>query len=58
MAKYESDITLFVEELKKKNPKLEQQQADGRARLWDKPQDSGLQRDFDAAEITGKFAGR
>ncbi|WP_395824586.1 DUF3460 family protein [Collimonas sp.] len=33
---YESDITKFIEELKKKNPKLEEQQQAGRALLWDK----------------------
>ncbi|MFJ2990390.1 DUF3460 family protein [Collimonas sp. NPDC087041] len=33
---YESDITKFIEELKKKNPKLEEQQLAGRALLWDK----------------------
>ncbi len=33
---YESDITKFIEELKKKNPKLEEQQMVGRALLWDK----------------------
>jgi hypothetical protein len=57
MAKYESDITLFIQELKKKHPELEQKQAEGRARLWDKPQDAGLQRAFDAAEISSKRAG-
>jgi hypothetical protein len=43
--------------LKKKRPELEQKQAEGRARLWDKPQDAGLQRAFDAAEISSKRAG-
>ncbi|AEK63306.1 hypothetical protein CFter6_4305 [Collimonas fungivorans] len=33
---YQSDITKFVEELKQKNPKLEEQQLAGRALLWDK----------------------
>ena len=57
MAKYESDITLFIQELKKQRPELEKKQAQGRARLWDKPQDTSLQREFDAVEITGKRAG-
>jgi hypothetical protein len=57
MAKYESDITLFVQELKKQHPEIEQQQAEGRARLWDTPQDSALQRAFDAAEMSSKRAG-
>lgn len=34
---YQSEITLFIEELKKANPQLEQQQLAGRALLWDKP---------------------
>ena len=34
--RYESDITKFIKELKQKNPKLEEQQREGRALLWDK----------------------
>ena len=34
---YESDHTLFIKELKKQNPGMEQGQQDGRALLWDKP---------------------
>lgn len=33
---YQSEITLFIDELKKANPNLEQQQIAGRALLWDK----------------------
>lgn len=33
---YESEITQFINDLKKKNPKLEESQREGRARLWDK----------------------
>lgn len=33
---YQSEITLFIDDLKKANPKLEQQQLAGRALLWDK----------------------
>lgn len=33
---YESEATLFIKELKQNNPKLEQQQREGRALLWDK----------------------
>jgi hypothetical protein len=33
---YESDITQFINDLKKKNPKLEESQREGRALLWDK----------------------
>ena len=34
---YESDHTLFIKELKKQNPGMEQGQIDGRALLWDRP---------------------
>lgn len=33
---YESDTTLFLKELKKQNPHLEQKQQEGRYLLWDK----------------------
>ncbi|MFJ3047083.1 DUF3460 family protein [Herbaspirillum chlorophenolicum] len=33
---YVSEITQFIEELKTKNPALEEQQRAGRALLWDK----------------------
>ena len=35
--KYESDHTLFIKELKAKNPQMEAGQQAGRAILWDKP---------------------
>ena len=54
MARYESEITLFLKELKKEEPQLEQQQREGRARLWDKAQDLRTQRELDAAEIAQK----
>jgi len=34
--RYQSEITLFLDDLKKANPKLEQNQQAGRALLWDK----------------------
>jgi len=34
--RYESEITKFIKDLKEKNPKLEEQQREGRALLWDK----------------------
>jgi hypothetical protein len=34
--RYESEITKFINELKQKNPQLEEQQREGRALLWDK----------------------
>jgi aspartate ammonia-lyase len=33
---YESEITKFINDLKQKNPKLEEGQREGRALLWDK----------------------
>jgi hypothetical protein len=33
---YQSDITQFINQLKEKNPKLESEQRQGRALLWDK----------------------
>ena len=35
--RYESEFTRFIQELKKKNPGLEEEQRAGRALLWDKP---------------------
>ena len=34
--KYESEITLFIKDLKKENPDIEVQQRLGRELLWDK----------------------
>jgi Protein of unknown function (DUF3460) len=50
MAKpYESDITRFIRELKRKNPRLEEEQKKGRAIFWDKPQDlDTLKRDAES----------
>ena len=36
--KYESEMTQFLKELKKENPKIEEEQRQGRARLWDRPE--------------------
>ena len=38
---YESEITLFIRELHAKNPGLAAAQKQGRALLWDRPQDKG-----------------
>ena len=35
-SQYESDFTLFIKDLKQKNPGLEESQRAGRALLWDK----------------------
>ncbi|HWH72909.1 MAG TPA: DUF3460 family protein [Methylibium sp.] len=36
---YRSDVTEFIETLKQRDPKLEERQRQGRALLWDRPQD-------------------
>ena len=36
---YESEITKFLNQLKKDRPQLVEEQRKGRALLWDKPQD-------------------
>lgn len=35
-SQYESEATRFIKDLKQKNPKLEEQQREGRAIFWDK----------------------
>jgi hypothetical protein len=49
---YKSDIGQFLEELKAKNPQLEEQQRTGRALLWDKPIDPEWQAEFKAAKLS------
>lgn len=57
MARYESEFTLFIKNLKKDHPELEQAQKAGRERLWDKPQNASLQREFDEATLSSKRSG-
>jgi len=40
---YRSDVTQFIDSLKKAKPALEQEQREGRALLWDKAIDRELQ---------------
>lgn len=54
MARYESEITLFLKQLKKDQPELESGQLAGRDRLWDKAQDLRQQREFDDAQVAQK----
>lgn len=54
MARYESDITLFLKQLKEDKPELNEAQLEGRARLWDKAQDLRLQHELDEAQIAQK----
>lgn len=57
MARYQSEFTRFIEEFKHQHREIEQRQREGRALLWDKPQDAALQREFDHAELSSKRAG-
>ena len=43
---YQSDITLFIDQLKAAKPALEAEQREGRALLWDKNIDRTAQADY------------
>jgi hypothetical protein len=51
---YTSEITQFLQAYKAEHPDCEQRQREGRARLWDKPQDLALQEQFRAARVPQK----
>ncbi len=48
---YTSEITQFLQQLKTEHPDIEQRQRDGRARLWDRPQDQELTEGFKQARV-------
>lgn len=48
---YTSEITNFIEEMKEKKPTLEAEQRAGRALLWDKHLDAGLQEEFRESRV-------
>lgn len=48
---YQSDTTLFIEQLKAARPGLEQAQRQGRALLWDKNVDRHFEADAKAARV-------
>lgn len=48
---YESEITKFLKDYKQSHPGTEERQREGRARLWDKPQDAELLEGFRAARV-------
>jgi hypothetical protein len=48
---YKSDVTSFIETLKAKKPTLEREQREGRALLWDKPQDRDAQADYAESRV-------
>ena len=49
--KYQSDVTQFINQLKAKDPALEEKQREGRELLWDKAVDRSAWSDYRAAEI-------
>ena len=48
---YRSDVTQFIDELKTRKPTLEAEQRAGRARLWDRAQDSEARADWQDAKV-------
>jgi hypothetical protein len=51
---YESEITKFLNQLKKERPQLVEEQRKGRALLWDKPQDLDTSKRQEASRIPMK----
>jgi Protein of unknown function (DUF3460) len=51
---YESEITKFLNQLKKDRPQLVEEQRKGRALLWDKPQDLDTSERHQASRIPMK----
>lgn len=48
---YKSDVTTFIEELKQRDPQLEDKQRAGRALLWDRPVDREKQAEWREARV-------
>ena len=48
---YQSDTTLFIDQLKAAKPTLEAEQRAGRALLWDKNVDRSLQADISEGNV-------
>ena len=48
---YHSEATQFIDKLKSARPKLEAQQREGRALLWDKNLDRNEQQEFKNAKV-------
>lgn len=48
---YTSEITQFLQKFKSEHPDVEQRQRDGRARLWDRPQDLEQVEGFKQARV-------
>ena len=48
---YQSEVTLFIDQLKASQPDLEARQRQGRELLWDKNVDRGAWSEYRAAEV-------
>jgi len=48
---YVSDVSSFINELKARRPTLEAEQRQGRALLWDKPQDRVASAEWEEAKV-------
>lgn len=48
---YKSEVTQFLDELKRQRPSLEDEQRAGRALLWDKQVDRGAQAEYREARV-------
>jgi hypothetical protein len=51
---YVSEVTQLLQDLKRSDPTLEAKQKQGRARLWDRPQNPELTQAFKAASVPQK----
>lgn len=51
---YKSEVTLFIDALKKQHPELDAQQQAGRALLWDKQVDAEVQAQYRAGRVRQK----
>jgi len=49
---YESELTRFIREMKRKNPQIVEQQRKNRATWWDKPQDLETQKEHDESAVS------
>ena len=48
---YKSEISQFIDELKAKNPKLEDEQRKGRSLLWDRELDRDALSEYQSARV-------
>lgn len=48
---YRSEVTQFLDDLKKSKPELDQKQLEGRALLWDRNIDRAQQAEFRAGKV-------